>query len=63
MKTILTLLSLLLLACCAALATETNEIGRYQLITCPINALDDKGDFRTETALYRIDTVTGQTWQ
>jgi hypothetical protein len=54
---------LLLLACCAARAAETNEIGRYQLFTGPIDVLDDKGDVHTRTALYRIDTVSGQTWR
>jgi hypothetical protein len=63
MKLILKLLSVGLFTCCAARAAETNEIGRYQLFTGPIDIKDDAGAVRTGSALYRIDTVTGQTWR
>jgi hypothetical protein len=63
MKLILNLLSIILFTCCAAHAAETNEIGRYQLFTGPIDIKDDSGEVRTGSALYRIDTVTGQTWR
>lgn len=63
MKRILAFVPLLLLVFCSARAAETNEIGRYQLFTGPMDIKDDEGVVRTGTALYRIDTVTGQTWR
>lgn len=63
MKRILKLSSVVLFACCAARAAETNDIGRYQLFSGPIDIKDDAGVVRTVSALYRIDTVTGQTWR
>ena len=62
MKPILNLLSVVFFACCAVRASDTNDVGRYQLFSGPLDQADSAGRSHTSTALYRIDTVTGQTW-
>ena len=59
----LAVISAVLLLFYSAAAGETNEIGRYQLFSGPMDTKDDSGVVRPGTALYRIDTLTGQTWR
>jgi hypothetical protein len=60
---LLAFIPLLLLALTSGRAGETNAIGRYQLFSGPSVIKDGAGVVRASTALYRIDTVTGQTWR
>ena len=63
MKRTLELFSAAFFACYPGHANDTNDVVRYQLFTGPLEQADNAGRIRTDTALYRLDTITGQTWR
>lgn len=41
---------------------NTNAIGRFQLLAVPMETMTTRGPYTAQT-VYRIDTVTGDTWR
>lgn len=62
MKLIHKVLLLIACSCYAARAGDMNDVGRYQLIIGSLDQGGDTGPTHTRTAMFRIDTITGQTW-
>lgn len=54
--------TILLLLCFATGHAFCQEFGRFQIVTGPVLG-EENGKPITRQTLYRIDTVTGQTWR